>query len=132
MKFLQFLLILTLCFTVAGCGTPGKSMTRVEYDYNVTTDFTNIRTHDWHPAASANKISLLDAARIKAAVDSHLNAKGIESTHQSPDFLILVYGGARREYTVRWRGWDDITIWRLVSYGKFPSLSIHIYSRFFN
>ena len=107
MKFLQLLLILALCFAVAGCGTLGKSMSRVEYDYNVTTDFTNIRTYDWHPDASTNKINLLDAARIKAAVDGHLKAKGMESTSRSPDFLILVYGGARREYTTRWRGWDD-------------------------
>ena len=105
MKVLQVLLILMLCLAVTGCGTPAK--TRVEYDYNVTTDFTNIRTYDWHPDASANKINQLDAARIRMAVDANLKDKGIENSTESPDFLILLYGGARREYTTRWRGWND-------------------------
>ena len=107
MKVLQVLLILVLCFAIAGCGTPGKSMSKVEYDYNITTDFTNIRTYDWHPESSYYTINQLDAVRIKTAVDAQLKAKGMENTSESPDFLIIVYGGARREYTTRWRGWDD-------------------------
>lgn len=107
MRALHVLLILTICFATAGCGTLGKSMRRVEYDYNVTTDFTSIKTYDWYPASGDNKISQLDTVRIKSAVDSQLKAKGIENSSESPDFLIIMYGGARREYTTRWRGWDD-------------------------
>ena len=107
MKFLQVLLILTLCLAVAACVTLGKSMNKVEYDYDVTTDFTDIKTYDWHPDAGYNKISQLDAVRIRTAVDYQLQTRGIENSSASPDFLIIVYGGARREYTTRWRGWDD-------------------------
>ena len=107
MKFLQALLILTLCFAAAACGTLGKSMNKVEYDYDVTADFTNIKTYDWHPKSGYNKIGQLDEVRIRTAVDYQLKTRGIENSSASPDFLIIVYGGARREYTTRWRGWED-------------------------
>ncbi len=107
MKILHILLISTLCFATAGCAPLGRSMSDVAYDYNVTTEFSRIKTYDWHPTAGATKIDQLNAVRIKSAVESQLEARGIRNSSESPDFLIIVYGGTSREYTTRWRGWDD-------------------------
>ena len=107
MKALQVFFILALCFAAAGCTTPGKSMDEVVYDYNVTTDFTGIKTYDWHPTSGGNKINYLTAARIKSAVDSRLQARGVEKASASPDFLIIIYGGNSNEFSTKWRGWDD-------------------------
>ena len=91
MKVLDLLLILSLCLIAVGCATPGKSMEEVAFDYNVTTDFSSIKTYDWHPTSGGTNINQLTAARIKSAVDSKLQAKGIEHSSVSPDFLIIVY-----------------------------------------
>ena len=107
MKVLHGLIILTLCLLAAGCTTPGKSMDEVAYDYNVTTDFSSIKTYDWHPTSGVNNLNQLTAARIRTAVDSELQAKGIEHSSATPDFLIIVYGGNSHEYTTKWRGWND-------------------------
>ena len=107
MKVLRGLLILTLCLLAAGCTTPGKSMEAVAYDYNVTADFSSLKTYDWHPTSGGHNLNQLNAARIKSAVNSQLQSKGIEHSNVSPDFLIIVYGGSRREYSTKWRGWDD-------------------------
>jgi len=99
--------MLTLCLATAGCSTLGRSMDEVPYDYNVTTDFSSLKTYDWHPTSGGNNLNDLTAARIKSAVESELQAKGIEYASVSPDFLIIVYGGNSREYTTQWRGWDE-------------------------
>ena len=85
-------------------------MDQVSYDYNVTTDFSSIKTYDWHSTSGTTNVNQLAAARIKSAVENKLQAKGIEYSSVSPDFLIIVYGGSSREYTTRWRGWDE-DIW---------------------
>jgi hypothetical protein len=79
----------------------------VAYDYNVTTDFSGIKTYDWHPTVGATNINQLTKARIRKAVGVKLAAKGIDHSNVHPDFLIALYGGSSREYTTRWRGWDD-------------------------
>lgn len=107
MKVLRILLILSLCLTAAGCARLGKSMDNVAYDYNVATDFSRIKTYDWHPTSGGTRLNQLTDARIKTAVVSELQAKGIEYSSDDPDFLIIVYGGNSREYTTKWRGWDD-------------------------
>jgi hypothetical protein len=107
MKVLRVLLILSLCLTAAGCANLGKSMDGVAYDYNVTTDFSRIKTFDWHPTSGGTRLNQLTTARIKTAVVSELQAKGIEYSSDDPDFLIIVYGGNSREYTTKWRGWND-------------------------
>jgi hypothetical protein len=107
MKIPYILLALALCFAAAGCAPLGRSISDVDYDYNVTTDFKRIKTYDWHPTSGTTKMNQLTTARVKQAVENQLNAKGIENSSESPDFLIIVYGGISREYTTRWRGWDD-------------------------
>lgn len=107
MKILHILLILMLCFLTACCITLGRGANEVDYDYNIRTDFTRVKTYDWHPTYGATNISQLDTVRIKSAVESELEARGIVYNSESPDFLIIVYGGSSREYTTRWRGWDD-------------------------
>jgi hypothetical protein len=108
MKTLHALLILSLILTTVGCATLGRSFQDVSYDYDVTTDFSGIKTYNWHPtSAGVARMNDLAIARIRNSVNNQLQAKGIVYSNETPDFLIIMYGGVRKEYTTQWRGWDD-------------------------
>ncbi len=107
MKLISAILSLLLLITTIGCQSAGVMYPDVDYDYNITTDFSNIKTYDWHPTSGGLKIDYLNMVRIKDAVKTQLKAKGIEHSSIAPDFLIVMYGGTTKEYTTRWRGWND-------------------------
>lgn len=107
MKFIGVLLSLLLIVTTIGCQSMVVVYPEVDYDYNITTDFSNIKTFDWHPTSGGVKIDQLNMVRIKDTVDTQLKAKGVEHSTVAPDLLVVMYGGTTKEYTTRWRGWDD-------------------------
>jgi hypothetical protein len=107
MKTIGALLGLLLMVSTIGCQTQRVVYPDVDYDFNITTDFSDIKTYTWHPTSGGVKVNHLTIARVQNAVDSQLQAKGLEISLNEPDFYIVLYGGTYQEYTTRWRGWDD-------------------------
>jgi hypothetical protein len=107
MKPLGALLIVVLIGGTFGCNSHVGISPNVDWDYDVTRDFSRIKTYDWHAASGGIEINNLVLVRIKDAANTQLQAKGLEWSTNDPDILIIVYGGSRQQYTTRWRGWDD-------------------------
>ena len=107
MKTIGVLLGLLLMVVTLGCHTQKVVYPDVDYDYNINTDFSDIKTYTWYPTSGGVKINHLTIARVKNAVDTNLQAKGMKLSSHEPDFYIVLYGGTSQEYSTRWRGWDD-------------------------
>jgi hypothetical protein len=107
MKTIGVLLGLLIMVSTIGCQTQRVLYPDVDYDYNITTDFSDIKTYAWHPTSGGVEVNHLTIARIQNAVDTQLQAKGMELSSKEPDFFIVMYGGTSQEYTTQWRGWDD-------------------------
>jgi len=102
-----FLLLALVVFSMVGCMTPEIDKS-VRYDFNVNTDFNNIKTFSWHPISSTMHIEQLILERIKRAVKIGMTAKGFSSVSERADFLILTYGGPEKVYTTKWLGdWSN-------------------------
>lgn len=89
-----------------GCGVATQD---VSYDYDQRANFSAYRTYAW--AGGANMADDLNHARIVAAVDRHLAAKGlaqVDST-QHPDVLVIYQVALTEDleinaYDHRWAG----------------------------
>ena len=79
----RFLALGLLSFLV-GC----SPVYQVSYDYDRTVNFSRLRRYDWMAASENLSINKLDLRRIRNAVDSVLQAKGLEKSSDRPDFLI--------------------------------------------
>jgi hypothetical protein len=81
---------------LAACRSP-----QVGYDYDRSADFGRYRSYAWvSDAQEATGDKRLDSAlvnaRIRAAIDSQLRAKGyVVSADGSPDFLVGYYAGMK-------------------------------------
>ena len=111
MKTRGALLSLLLMVSTMGCQAQRVLYPDVDYDFNIATDFSEIKTYSWHPTSGGVKINQLTIARVRNAVNTQLQAKGMEISLNEPDFYIVLYGGTSQEYTTRWRGWDDNLIY---------------------
>jgi hypothetical protein len=107
MKALGVLLVLPLLVATISCQTQKLVYPDVDYDYNVATDFSEIKTYAWRSGSGDSKIDKLNIERVRKAVNANLQSKGMEQSPHDPDFYIVLYGGTHNEYTLRWRGWDD-------------------------
>lgn len=67
-----------------GCAT-----LEVDTDYDPAVDFSTLRTFDWFPGPGASD-ETLTLKRIRSAVTSQLQAKGLSPASERPDFLIRV------------------------------------------
>jgi hypothetical protein len=105
MKTLRALLILWLIIITVGCYSMGSVPPDVDYDYNVSIDFSSINSYNWHQLSERVDYDQLVVARVKKAVDTRLQGKGIKFSPDDPDFLITMYGGTRKEYTTEWKTW---------------------------
>lgn len=119
-KMTIFRLLVCLGF-LSGC----SPIYGVKYDYNMQTDFSRYHSYDWMPVPEKAFRNDLVVDRVKNAVDSELNAKGLSKTPQSPDFLIAehlgkkdkleidnwgyVYYGPRVEYIGGFWGSDEVS-----------------------
>jgi hypothetical protein len=81
-------LFFVLFFTGFNIGC--SSVYSVSYDYDRNFEFVQISTYDWLPIPKEANINGLDAVRIKKAVNTELQAKGLMLTSENPDFLIAV------------------------------------------
>jgi len=87
MKKLQ---ILILGFIILSC-----SSTRVNYDYDKTTDFTAYKTYNYYVDMQTG-LNQLDTKRLLKAIDDQLNSKGIILS-DNPDFLINIKSSQYQE-----------------------------------
>jgi hypothetical protein len=63
----------------------------VDTDYDPAVDFSALRTFDWFPGPDAPDETLtLTLKRLRSAVTSQLQAKGLSPASDRPDFLIRV------------------------------------------
>ena len=73
----------------------------VSYDYDRTTDFSSLRSYRWLPVPENTKINSLDLMRIKTAIKTELEKKGLEEALINPDFLIAWHWGTKDKVNVR-------------------------------
>jgi len=86
----SFCIIFAACLVVAisGCSTM-----RVSYDYDPQADFSGMNTFDWHPAPQGASVNEMVVQQVRDEVKPQLEARGLTSGKQDPDFLIAIHGG---------------------------------------
>ena len=127
---------LLLAFLAAGCST-----LEVHSDHNPGVDFSKYHSYAWAPPAAGQAVpdisgvpSDLLEARIQAAVDKQLSAKGLRKAPpgETPDLLISVHvvyserltahgAGGAVGYVGRplpWIGWYDFPYQELRAYSQ--------------
>ncbi|MHC4266057.1 MAG: DUF4136 domain-containing protein, partial [Planctomycetota bacterium] len=95
MKILQIFLTLFLLLLFAGCST-----VTVNYDYDIETDFTKLKSFNWMPVTPESGMNDLAVTRVKNAVNRNLQAKGFNLTESNPDFMIAMHGGSQTKLDV--------------------------------
>ena len=106
MTKLRTLLIIFFLFMFLGCASSEKGLTDVVYDYDITADFSSLKSYGWHRTTGGIRTNQLVIGRVKNAVETKLQTKGLGLSTHNPDFLIVMYGGTRKQFTTKWRGWD--------------------------
>ena len=95
MRFLHTCIGACLLAFVAGCATTHKPVYHdVTYDYDVTVDFTRIKTYNWVKMPATSRIDDFNQIRIKDVTDAHLSAKGLAIKIKDPDVYLVMYGGS--------------------------------------
>ena len=93
---------LTICVVVAlmvfsiGCAPKKTVEHSVNYDYDVSVDFTRVKTYDWVSLPGTLRIDQFNRIRIQDVVDKQLDAKGLEIAPRDPDVFLVMYGGNRK------------------------------------
>jgi hypothetical protein len=95
MKTFQIFLTLFLLILFAGCST-----VTVNYDYDMETDFTTLKSFNWMPDTPEPGMNDLAVSRVKNAVNRNLQAKGFTLSQSDPDFMIAVHGGSKTKLDV--------------------------------
>ena len=116
MKNLVTLLFACLLALTVSC----SSVPNVSYEFDEQTNFAALRTYDWLPVPKEVKVDTLVQDRIKNAVNSELEAKGLKMTSDGPDFLIAMYAGTKEKvrYTPEHYGFKRSHIYRRDEYEK--------------
>ncbi len=118
--------ILALAFSIlAAGGAPSLLAAGAEVDYDDSVDFSAYRTFRWfgdgrgnRPDRSRGKMSPLVEKDIQQAVESELQAKGLELVDSGqPDLGVVFSTGSRREavnygWGPRYRGPRKVTVYR--------------------
>ena len=93
---------LSLILFLAGC-----SDLSISTDYDTAADFSGLRTYSWYPeedspAPEKSEISPLINARIRAALEAGLEAKGYSQVvNGAPDFLVAYRAAVGRRIETR-------------------------------
>ncbi len=93
-KYRIFVLMVSslfLAWFVSACATP----LAVDYDYDTTYDFGKLKTYDWLPTPPGSQMEDLVEKRVRQAVNSQLQAKGLSQSSESPDFVIALQGAKK-------------------------------------
>ena len=114
MKNLVTLLFACLIALIVSC----SSVYDVGYDYDQETNFAGLKTYDWLPVPEGIKVDTLVQERIKNAVNSGLEAKGLRMTSDTPDFLIAMQAGTEEKvrYVPEHWGYTSGNIYRRDEY----------------
>lgn len=97
-RFVNFTCIVTLLIACGACSTLS-----VDTDYNLSYDFTKLKTYTWldDGKAPGNDIRInndLVIDRVRAAVERNLAAKGyVKSDGASADFMVSWLGAIKRK-----------------------------------
>ena len=67
----------------------------VKYDYDQQANFADLKTFDWMPVPEKAGIDSFVVQRVKNAVNTELQAKGLMMTSDNPDFLIAEHLGKK-------------------------------------
>jgi hypothetical protein len=87
---------IVICFVVltVGCAAPEKTLYQdVTYDFDVNVDFSRLSLYNWVKLPASSRIDQFDQLRIKDAVNSQLEAKGLKVDSEKPDVYLVMYGG---------------------------------------
>ena len=76
-----------LLLSLWGCARVNES---VDTTYNRSVDFSALKTYNWWALHGQPDTSAEDLALIRRLIDADLQAKGLQRTEESPDFLIVV------------------------------------------
>nr|MBP7321882.1 DUF4136 domain-containing protein [Deltaproteobacteria bacterium] len=87
----MFSLMAVICFWCA-CATSQEPLYTVNYDYDVSVDFTRLKTYAWEDPTKLRKDKPFAVACVMQAVDNTLSTRGFQVGTVSPDFLISMFG----------------------------------------
>ena len=117
MKNLVTLLFACLIALTVSC----SSVYHVGYDYDQQTNFAGLKTYNWLPVPKGVKVNTFVQERIKNAVNSELEAKGLRMTSDKPDFLIAMQTmrKERESYAPQSSGYTYGPSWRGPRYSTY-------------
>jgi hypothetical protein len=94
MKYLNACIVGVFLAVIFGCVAPDKPVYHdVTYDYDVNTDFSQIKSYNWEAMPGTLRIGPFDQIRIKDAVNTQMDAKGLKIVPDKPDVFLVMYGG---------------------------------------
>ncbi|MFC1859612.1 DUF4136 domain-containing protein [Thermodesulfobacteriota bacterium] len=96
MKVFRIFLLLILTGLTVSC----SSVYNVTHDYNPNTNFSQLNSYDWLPIPASIQSDSITINRIKAAVNSELQSKGLELNSTNPDFLIATHVGENEKIRI--------------------------------
>jgi hypothetical protein len=88
MRFLP-LVLLAACSSIS-----------TNYDYDMSYDFTKLKTYRWADIASKSDADPLVVQRVGSAVEAELKAKGYALAEGKPDFLVATHVGKQTKIQV--------------------------------
>lgn len=101
MKTLKIFFVLLIMFLKISCSTIS-----VNYDYNPTADFSSLKTYNWIPIPTAANIDRINVDRMRNAVNTQLEAKGLEMKSDNPDFLIATHIAKKEKIDIESWGYN--------------------------
>ena len=96
MKSLTICIVVLLMAFSIGCAPTKTVYHSVNYDYDVSVDFTRVKTYDWVSLPGTLRIDQFNRIRIQDVVDKQLDAKGLKISPRDPDVFLVMYGGDRK------------------------------------
>ena len=93
MKSLVACLIVWALFVAFSCAPTKTIKHQVNFDYDVTVDFSKVKTYEWVTLPGTSRIDKFDQVRIRDVVNNELNAKGLQVVSSDPDVFIVIFGG---------------------------------------
>ena len=97
MKFSAVCIAASFLILFGGCAHKESAYHGVSYDYSVKYDFDRVKSYDWVSLPGTLRIDRFNRLRIKAVVDSELDARGLKIDQRNPDVFLVMYGGYRKE-----------------------------------
>ena len=102
-----------MVFTI-GCARTKNTYHRVSFDYDVSVDFSRVKTYDWVSLPGTLRIDQFNRTRIQDVVDKQLDAKGLKISPRNPDVFLVMYGGDHKEVDMTvMMDYDVYTVGRL-------------------